>query len=396
MTTGSGCPHCALRMHRVDDGLNGTQVCRSCETVWIESTATAIDESASTEARRRSLQEHLIYSVSIPERIARSSIGMVAGLTREAASYAIPTAFQSSKSYEILITNSLCFLCDRVGRIDEDAAEDGEGSDEEFLARKAIGNFVDLAGLATLHVSPLWLLAIVSDVAYGSKVYVQELGEELKKQGVVAPDSVINHVDDVLEAVQNASGGAASMFDTPPLSVEQLKQSLDETRGALASVDYKRLVPESEIQRYWGELKGIASEEDQSLVGVSGAVTMHTLGRVSTVSKVALTGVQVVGGMMSRNVLRHYANAIDEVRDRGMLAVLSESARPYITGVWNNFESERETWTEQLLKPETYTRMLTGLKGLIPGRGSAESVESDRAASDHKPLSSPQAAPERP
>ena len=44
-----------------------------------------------------------------------------------------------------------------------------------YVTRKAVGNFVDMASLATLHVSPLMLLAAVSDLAYGSQVYLKEL-----------------------------------------------------------------------------------------------------------------------------------------------------------------------------------------------------------------------------
>ena len=144
----------------------------------------------------------------------RSTIGLAAGAAKETAEFLVPQAFQDSKTYEIVVRNSLRFLTQDVGG----AANETEDATEveDYLARKAVGNFVDLAGLATLHLSPLWLLAIVSDIAYGSKSYVLELADELKKKGLIDESSTIHNVDDVLEAIQNASGKAANTFDMSP------------------------------------------------------------------------------------------------------------------------------------------------------------------------------------
>jgi len=58
-----------------------------------------------------------------------------------------------------------------------------------------------MSALATLHISPLTLLAIVSDLAYGSKVYLEELAVELKRDGVIDESSTIHSASDLLSAV---------------------------------------------------------------------------------------------------------------------------------------------------------------------------------------------------
>ena len=121
-----------------------------------------------------------------------------------------------------MVRNSLRFLTEDIAGVQkqvEDAAEDPVG--EHFLARKAVGNFLDWTSFLTLHISPMWILAIVSDVAYGSKSYVLELARELQAQGLIAPDSTIHHIDDILDAIQDASGRTATMFDAPPINVQQ-------------------------------------------------------------------------------------------------------------------------------------------------------------------------------
>src|SRR4051812_31202170 len=142
-------------------------------TSAMQSASCAPMNGASEVGVSSTLANFLLYTVSLPERAARSTLALAAGAANEAATLLVPRAFQSSKTYEIVVQNSLRFLTDDIGGVKRHAeANDG---DADFMARKAVGNFVDLAGMAMLHVSPLWFMAILSDVAYGSKVYVLEL-----------------------------------------------------------------------------------------------------------------------------------------------------------------------------------------------------------------------------
>ncbi|MFN9042217.1 MAG: hypothetical protein ACK5YO_38375, partial [Planctomyces sp.] len=132
------------------------------------------------------LVDGLLYGISLPERLLRSAVGLTAGTAREIAEFVIPQAFQSSKSYQVAIRNSVNFLLQSVAEVPEEqaavtvaapavpaAAVPGTETDPgRFVAKKAIANFIDITGLTTLHISPLWILAIVSDAAYGTGTYV--------------------------------------------------------------------------------------------------------------------------------------------------------------------------------------------------------------------------------
>lgn len=303
----------------------------------------------------------LLFGLSLPERMVRSAVGLTAGAVRELAGFVVPQAFQTSKSYEIAIHNALSFLTDTVGGAERKVAAEAAAApagDEagEYVARKAVGNFIDLTGLATLHVSPMWVLAVVSDVCYGSKTYVKEVAEQLKAQGVIDDTSTIHHVDDILGAIQRASGTTASAFDTPPLSIAQLRKTIDETRQAVSEADMRKLIPQSELAAYWNEMQTVANAEGVSLLDVSAAVTMSTLNRVKTVTRGALTSVQVAGGLLNRNVLRHYRDSLNRVSEQGLFATVAESYQPYVAAVWRNFSSEKRSWTEMLLDPRNVTR----------------------------------------
>lgn len=309
---------------------------------------------------------NLLFGLSLPERLVRSAVGLTAGAVKELAGFIVPAAFQTSKSYEIAITNSLNFLTQTIGGLPgTDAKSDAAG---DAVARKAVGNFVDLAGLATLHVSPMWILAVVSDVCYGTKTYVAEVAKELQAQGVIDDASTIHHVDDILDAIQRASGSAASTFDKPPLSVAELRRSIDETRQSLAQADVRKLIPQAELAGYWNEMQQAAAAENVSLLDVSAAITMNTLSRVSTVSQGALTGVRVAGGILNRNVLGHYRDSLNRLIEKGFYEMVRESYQPYVDAVWSNFSSEKKSWTEQVLDPNNISLGMTKVWGLFEGK----------------------------
>ncbi|HET6327097.1 MAG TPA: hypothetical protein VFG04_20620 [Planctomycetaceae bacterium] len=312
--------------------------------------------SASTEPLnddQAGVSRFLMYTLSLPERVVRSTVGVTAGAARETAHALVPQAFKSSKVYELVIANSLRFLTEEVGGVERQARPGENANLDNFLARKAVGDFVDLAGLATLHLSPIWVFAVVSDVAYGSKTYLNELSAELRKRGLIREDSSINRVEDLLDAIRSNTAETASLIATPPLSVAQLKQSVEKIR----MVDPTTILPRQELSAQWNEIREIATKEDVSLLGVSGALTMHMLKKVGAVAEGTLTGVEVAGGLLNRNVLSHYASGLQAVREHGFYPLILASSAPYRKAVWTNFAAERETLTSQIVTGGLFRKM---------------------------------------
>ncbi len=301
----------------------------------------------------KSFLDNLLYGLSLPERTLRSGVGVLGGALRETAQKLVPQAFQDSKTYTVMVRQMLDYLVEDVGGVAKkaaDATSTGEhNAAKDFLARKAVGNFMEMAWLATLHVSPLTVMAVVSDVAYGSKSYLQELAAELKNQGVIDADSTIDHIDDLLEAVATASSTTAGALDTPPLSVEGLRQTIEQTRNSLAQVDATKVLPQRELERFWEEIREVANREGVGILEVSSAMTLHSLGKVATIGRGALSTVKVAGTLFDRHVLDHYRLALTDVRDKGLYATLAEVSQPYAEAVWENFSSHKSSVTEDLL-----------------------------------------------
>ncbi|QDT54814.1 hypothetical protein Pan44_28520 [Caulifigura coniformis] len=319
-------------------------------------------EPAAEAAPSRSFLDTLRYGASLPERLVRSAAGLTAGTAKELAEFLVPRSFQDSKTYEVVVRNSLNFVIGNIGGVDLPADPNAPAQAENYLARKAVGNFMDFAGLATLHTSPLWVLAIVSDLAYGTKSYMQELARELQAQGLIDDASTIHKVDDLLDAVQRASGTAASSLDQPPLSVQELRASLDQTRLAIMQADPRILFPEAEIDRFWGNMKSLASQEEVSLLGVSGVVAMQTISTVKAVSQGTLTGVVVAGQLVNRAIFSHYVDSLARINEQGLFRTLENTYEPYVEAIWNNFHEDKRTWTESLLASETYRSVWSSVK----------------------------------
>ncbi len=332
-----------------------------------------------------SLMKGLLYGISLPERLVRSAVGVTAGTAKEIAEFVVPQAFQDSKSYEVMVRNSLGFLLSSVATVSEsnppqNSAMDVPGSaanpivdaaaanPSRFIARKAAGNFIDIAGLATLHVSPLWVLAIVSDAAYGTKTYLNELAQELQAQGLIDDSSSIHKVEDLFNAVKQASGSAASAFDQPPLSLDELRTSVEQTRKAVNEIDPRHLIPESEINRYWSEMRSIAAREQISLLGVSAAIAMETVENVKNLSHGTLTGLFVAGKIINRNIFGHYWDSLANINEQGIWNSVRNTYTPYVDLAWGNFTSSRKTWTETVLDPGRFNRMLNWILRLFRGK----------------------------
>ena len=213
-----------------------------------------------------------------------------------------------------------------------------------------------MAGWATLHFSPVIVLAIFSDLAYGSKTYLQELSEELKDKGVIDEETTIDQVSDLLEAVSKTSGVTAEAFDMPPISVDGLKKTVSQTREAIAETSPTKLIPQSELKRLWTEMKETAEQQEVNLLSVSSTMTLYTLNKVGTVSKGALSTVTVAGNMFDRHILDYYRSGLGEIRQRGIYTTLNENSRPYMVAVWNNFSAQQETITEGLISGKLIVR----------------------------------------
>jgi hypothetical protein len=282
------------------------------------------------------------FLVSLPERLIRSLVGGVAGLIHESAQVLLPRFVRRSRLYEASAKNLLRLSIELVGGVQPAAVpaeREGAGTlpPKELAVRKGAGNVVELGSIAAFGFSPLWLLAAASDIAHGSRVYLESLTRELKAAGVISAEAEFGSVDDLLGALEGGSGTAARLIDIPPVELEELRASVSELRdhaGELPSPD--------DLARLYSGLREEARLEGRSLLEVSQGIGMAFLLSAGKVSR--------------EHLLVPYREDWKPLADEGFGAYARRVSGPYGRAIANHLQPQRETWTERGL--ETVSRRL--------------------------------------
>ncbi len=298
------------------------------------------------------LQGVIRYATSLPERTLRSASAIAGGL-RESSTWLVPSAFRNSKSYSIFVQQMLDFVASDLGGLRRVLSTEKQQSKEQVdIARKTVGNLLDMTALATFHISPVAVLAIFSDLAYGSKTYLDELANRLREQGIIDEQTVIKNATDLIEALEKATGTAADVFEQPPLSIESLKRTIQHTSVAIGEAEPQSLLPLGEIDQLWRQMKLAAKHQDASLWDISATITVAALNHVETVRDGTTVGLDVAGNLFHEQIVQHYWEGLRTIERDGLVAVLSNTSQPYLDAIWTNFSMDQKTWSEKLFDAE--------------------------------------------
>ncbi len=293
------------------------------------------------------------YSASIPERTLRSASALAGGLVRESANWLVPAAFRNSKSYSIFVQQMMDVVVNDLGGVRRSLTANSDRHQQEVvLARKTVGNLLDMTALATFHLSPLTVLAIFCDLAYGSKVYLEQLSRRLKEQGIIDQQTTIDSAADLITALETASGQAVGMFDQPPISIVGLRKTIEDAQNAVLKIDPTKLLPRVEIDQLWRQMELAAKEQNASLWDVSATISMVALHNMQAVGQGTMVGLEIAGDMFNQHITQHYWQGLRAIERNGLIPTLSSASQPYLEAVWSNFTIDRKTWTEQLLSGE--------------------------------------------
>jgi len=270
--------------------------------------------------------------VSIPEKLVRMVAAVLGGTVHETAQLALPRFVRQSSLYEATAKNLLRITIEFVGGVEpETPGEEFEPSAGKLLARKATGNVVELGSIAAFGFSPLWLLAATADVTRGSRTYLDAFVDELRLNNVLAEDTRVDTLDELLGALEGASGTTARLVDVPPLEVAALRESLSRLRA-----DASGLPKPAEMASMLSGLRVLAKRERRSMLEVSVGVGTAFFNSARHVGR--------------QHVLDPYGEDLAPLREEGFGAYAGRVSKPYAEAVRQHFGSETPTWTERGLK----------------------------------------------
>jgi hypothetical protein len=276
---------------------------------------------------RRSLE----YAASLPERGVRAAAAAAGGVLYESAQLLLPRLVRRSRFYEATARNALRIAIELVGGVEGATREPPDLGARPLAARKAAGNVVEIGSIAAFGFSPLWLLAAASDVLHGSRVYLDALVTELKNAGVLAEGATAATIDDLLAALEGASGGTARLIDVPPVELAELRRSLDELRR-----DARRIPSAAELARLFDGLRRQADAERVSLLELSSGIGLAFLVSTRRVGRAHLVD--------------PYREDWRPLKDEGLAAYARRVAEPYRRALGEHLDPARVTHTERALR----------------------------------------------
>ncbi len=310
----------------------------------------------------------LLYTVSLPERLLRALTASIGGAVKESTDVLIPTALKHSTLYRIFIDNLLRYALEYIGQVEGVYhAEEEEGGDtvvgKDYPVRKTVGNVLEAISIGAIHMSPLWIFAIGSDLLKGGRAYVEELQKELADRGLAKGDMEPGNTYQLMASLEATSDALAANVDTPPLSRSDLKDHGDKMKEALKEVRDALAGSKDKLQETFDDFRNVADEAGNKLE-LAGVMTLKAVQQVPLKTKQVATGAEVAATMVVDQLLLYYPRTLAEIHQQGYAKVASEALAPYGRAVVANFKATNPTLTERFFKG-------TGrrLKDLLTGRG---------------------------
>lgn len=272
----------------------------------------------------------IAFLLSLPERVVRSVFALAGGGVHETAELVLPRLVRRSRLYEATAKNLLRVSIELVGGVEarDGVADEYEPNAKRLVVRKSAGNAVELGSIAAFGFSPLWLLAAAADITHGTRVYLDALVSELEVAGVLAAESKLGSVDDLLAALEGSSGTAARLIDIPPLELAALRRSLADLRE-----DVRALPSSAEMASLFDGLRATAVRERRTLLEVSTGIGIAFFNAARHIGR--------------QHVLDPYSDDLKPLRDEGFGGYATRVARPYGSAIARHFDPEQPSLTER-------------------------------------------------
>ena len=300
----------------------------------------------------KALWDVSLYTLSIPERYIRGLTALTGGMLKETSDLVLPDFVRDTTTYNIFVGNLLRFAVENVGGVK--GLYDDESLEGEYATRKLLGNAIEGVGIATVHVSPLWVFAFFADSVKGGQVYLDRLQDELVEKGYIESNKLSSSLQELLDGLEKTTSSFAQNIDTPPLSRADVMGNVNEIRESIGEL-FSRAGKTAgdltnEVSNIMQDFLDTATEEGQSLLELGGVLTLQATSRAKQAAGVAVTAPQVAGKMLYENILGYYKDTLSDIHEHGYARVVSETIDPYGNAIISQFSTDKETWTEKIFR----------------------------------------------
>lgn len=293
------------------------------------------------------------YLLSLPERLLRSASALAGGLVKGVGDAALPAAVRRTRVYRSMVEAVLRFLVEQVGEV-EGVFPSADKLAEDFLVRRTAGNGLEMIGILTFRASPVWVLAALADLSGAGRKLIDEIAESLRAEGLIPAESRPGTMNQILDALESSAGRAAETINTPPLNVKELRAEWQAIQTSLGGLAPERLPAIHRLEANWAELERTARREGRSVFEIGALVALDTLTRLPNgfvwAGRTAGVAARKTGEVFVENILEHYTDTLEAMRQEGLARWWLLQFRPYLAGAARQFSPEKGSWTERFLK----------------------------------------------
>ena len=299
------------------------------------------------------------YLLSFPERVARSALGLGAGVAREVGEVALPEGIRRSQLYQNLVDATLRFVIEQVGGVEGVYPDEGTLPDD-FLARRTAGNAVEVLGIVAFRASPVWVLAALSDLCGMGRHMIPEMADALKAHGLLDKDTEFTSVDQILDGLERTSSRLAATINAPPLDVAGLRKEWEALQEDARGLHPPGLPSQDTVRSMWAQLKAESARQDRSVFETSSVMAVSAARAlpdgVRWLSASTRVGATRTGHILAAALIDHYRQTLSELQQVGYLTYAARQFRPYVRAAVRQFSPARPTLTQRLFEKLQITR----------------------------------------
>lgn len=290
--------------------------------------------------------------LSLPERLVRSVSALTGGLLREVGVILLPDRLRRTALYRVMVEVTLRFLIEELGCVKDIYPKNADL--EDFLVKRTASHGIELLGLLTLHVSPIWVLAALADATGVGHALIEQIADSLKEEGLLEREVRFETLDQVLSGLEKTSAHLADTLNMPPVTLDGVRREWTRLREVLPSVPAARLPNVATLESLWTKLVATSAAEHQSVFALCSTLAVGALaelpGSVLWLSRAAQTAAKRTGQLLGETLLDHYVLALNEISADGFLTYWRKQFHPYLRAAALQFAPDQESTTERLLK----------------------------------------------
>lgn len=289
------------------------------------------------------------YLISLPERIVRSSVSGITGISTFISTVFFPKALKNSATYRVTYGMLQQFLVEKIAGVDVEQKD--FVLKENYVARKTLGSILEGIGLVSIRFSPVWILAILSDLSGGSKEYFQRILSDLRKNGLIDASKEYNSVFDVLEQIQATTKVGVNTFDMPPLSkadFTEFKEEIVQVYQQNTATTKKMM---QELEGVYKQMNQVSRDKKLNISQLNGAMTMELM-KSGAKKGIDITKVTSVSSlkMLHELFIDSYKETLNDISKQGKRSYLIKHMTPFVRQIQKQYDPETITSTDKIIR----------------------------------------------